>query len=933
MDYIINLLNDDLEISEENSVDQSTLLKERVEYYLIMTMGYLYHKNMSRVSTEVMKEVNDNLLNLTFGKVISNIRSLDIEHELWESKKKKYELLDGYTKIRNEYIGHGYIHEDAVAELKTAYINYYSDMCDRLEWFQKKKEYILVTGKDDDNYHGIRFDARRKNTWICNRKRLEKFGNIVEKDVFLMMDGVYYKISPFVSIENKGMDIYLFSSLSDKRTGEVKLCRLLVSDKPKKLQAPLFICDYVEEEIYKKSSSGTIMNKFELNYKKYMETPVEQDIFDYLANNTSNVQATLWGHGGVGKTAAVQYVCDSIFHGHVSEKNRFKYVIFTTAKDRKFDPRSGEIVKLENLRTYADIIQQIMMLIFEEKVEDNPKSIIECEEKIAQIEDKFLLVVDDYETYSDTDKQSIQEFINRLNINYHRVIITTRNKKLANGIPIQTNEFNEDDTINFFNNIVSCEFPRYINKANEIISLKDNCVAIHKATEGRAISIHHFVNLLVQRGFSDELLKEMHASENMSRFLYDRIYDLLSDDAKNVFCCIALLVNKESLIFSIKTVEFIVDEIIGEQTLDDLLDELVDQKVVEKTGTEFLYRVYASNIYAEMRLRYDKLDNEIKQLIDEKKKQLGGSFEIRSIGSALLTTARKAKVTGTYEEIREKYLFAFKNKNVDNENKKEAIMEYLEFVATNGKDSKDILENRKNILLRGNKEIEVMYVKALWNIDQKGKDEAISVLIKKDYSKIEENNVNDICLKLWYSITYYLELYKQKNDISYKNKLTGLLIEGNMLFEYIRGIDLIVLGIKQDILKEALLSIIAANCILNRKDESKLKRMKYYIDFYKKNLKLMYPDRIFELEKEVQSILSKVGPGILNKYSFDDMIEATVIKVRDNFVQCKVNPNFVGCIFSTSQILDLRKDDVIFVKIKNINKYNEIEFSYEGFKE
>lgn len=933
MDYIINLLNNDLEISEENSVDQSTLLKERVEYYLIMAMGYLYNKNVTQVSTEVMKEVNDNLLNLTFGKVISNIRKLDIEHELWENKKKKYELLNGYTKIRNEYIGHGYIHEDAVGELKNAYIDYFSDMCSKLIWFQKNKEYILVTGKDDNNYYGIRFNTQRKNTWICNRKVLEKLGDVVEKDVFLMIDGVYYKISPFVLIENKGMDIYLFSSLSDKRTGEVKLCRLLVSAKPKKLVVPLFICDYVEDGIYKKSSSGTIMNKFDLNYKKYMETPVEQDIFEYLENNTSNVQATLWGHGGVGKTAAVQYVCDSIFHGYVTEKNRFKYVIFTTAKDRKFDPRSGEIIKLENLRTYADIIQQIMMLIFEEKVEDNPKSIIECEERIAQIEDKFLLVVDDFETYSDTDKQSIQEFINRLNINYHRVIITTRNKKLANGIPIQTSEFNEDDTINFFNNIVSDEFPQYINKANEIILLKDNCIAIHKATEGRAISIHHFVNLLVQRGFSNDLLKELHASENMSRFLYDRIYDLLSDEAKKVFCCIALLVNKESLIFSIKTVEFIVDKIIGEQSLDDLLDELVDQKVVEKTGTEFLYRVYASNIYAEMKLRYDKLDNEIKKVIDEKKKQLGGSFEIRSIGSALLATARKVKVTGTYEEIREKYLFAIKNKNVDSENKKEAIIEYLEFVATNGKDSKDILENKKNIFLKGDKEIEEMYVKALWNIDQKGKDEAIAVLIKKEYSKIEKNNVNDICLKLWYGISYYLELYKRKDDISYKNKLTELLYEGNKLFDYIRGIDLIVLEINQDILKEALLSIIAANCIINEKEESKLKRMKYYIDFYKKNLKRMYPDRIYELEKEVQSILSKVGPRILNKYTFDDMIEATVIKVRDNFVQCKVNPNFMGYIFLGTQIFDLRKDDVIFVKIKKISKYNEIEFSYEGFKE
>ena len=226
-----------------------------------------------------------------------------------------------------------------------------------------------------------------------------------------------------------------------------------------------------------------------------------------------------------------------------------------------------------------------------------------------------------------------------------------------------------------------------------------------------------------------------------------------------------------------------------------------------------------------------------------------------------------------------------------------------------------------------------MYVKALWNIDRKGKDEAISVLIKKEYQLIEEDNVNNICLKLWYCISYYLELYKQKEDISYKNKLTGLLVEGNKLYKYIRSIDLTILEINQDMLKEALLSIIATNCIINKQDESKLKEMKYYIDFYKKNLKLIYPDRIFELEKEVQSILSKITPEILNKYTLDDLIEATVIKVRDKFVQCTVKSNFTGCIFINPKSLDLRRGDVIFVKIKKISKYNEIEFSYEGFKE
>lgn len=548
------------------------------------------------------------------------------------------------------------------------------------------------------------------------------------------------------------------------------------------MRVPLFVCEEIDGEIYKTSSNGTIMNKFDVNYKKYMRTPVEEDIFKYLSDNTSNVQATLWGHGGVGKTAAVQFVCENIFHGN--EAVNYKYVIFTTAKDRKFDPKSGEIVKLENLKSYSDIIQQMMLIIFEESVSDDPKTIIECEERLAKVEDKLLLVVDDYETYSDEDKQSIQEFVNQLDLNYHRVIITTRNIRLANGIPIQTNEFDENDTIKFFESIIENEYPKFQVQAREIIADAKNRKSIHDATEGRAISIHHFVSLLVQYGFSDTLLQELHNSENMSKFLYDRIYDLLSDDAKKVFCCISLLVNKESL-FSVETLEYVVDGIINESFLDDSLEELIDQKVIEKTGTEFLYRVYATNIISEMTARYEKMDSGIKDLIEEKKKRLGGSFVVASIDSALLNAARKTKISGTYEEVKEKYIYVIKKKKADQQIKREAIKEYLEYVAVTRKDSRDILDYKKYVYLENDEEMEDVYIKSLWNIDEKGRKEAVEILLRQESTKVDQNNLPRIALKIWFCVIFYLDLYTKKKDISYRATLLALLGEGEKLKKYI----------------------------------------------------------------------------------------------------------------------------------------------------
>lgn len=66
MDFILQMINDDLEIAEENSIDQCTLLKERVEYCLIMAMGYLYHKNIRKVNADAMKIINENMINMTF---------------------------------------------------------------------------------------------------------------------------------------------------------------------------------------------------------------------------------------------------------------------------------------------------------------------------------------------------------------------------------------------------------------------------------------------------------------------------------------------------------------------------------------------------------------------------------------------------------------------------------------------------------------------------------------------------------------------------------------------------------------------------------------------------------------------------------------------------------------------------------------------------
>ena len=55
------------------------------------------------------------------------------------------------------------------------------------------------------------------------------------------------------------------------------------------------------------------------------------------------------------------------------------------------------------------------------------KSIAEVEDRIRTYSGKMLIVIDDYETFLDEEKVKITNFIKSLDINHHKIVITTRN--------------------------------------------------------------------------------------------------------------------------------------------------------------------------------------------------------------------------------------------------------------------------------------------------------------------------------------------------------------------------------------------------------------------------------------------------------------------------------------------------------------------------
>ena len=135
---------------------------------------------------------------------------------------------------------------------------------------------------------------------------------------------------------------------------------------------------------------------------------------NFLKTNKSTVFSTVWGHGGVGKTAAIQRVCEALLN---EDRKTFDYIVFISAKDRRFNYHKGMIESVSGgVDSYESAIRYLNNVVFCNDSSD-PEAIINFNGKI-------LVILDDYETFSQEEKAKIVSFIKTLNIDHHKVVIT-----------------------------------------------------------------------------------------------------------------------------------------------------------------------------------------------------------------------------------------------------------------------------------------------------------------------------------------------------------------------------------------------------------------------------------------------------------------------------------------------------------------------------
>ena len=461
-------------------------------------------------------------------------------------------------------------------------------------------------------------------------------------------------------------------TIQEKLTGRIKYNQLLKTGILLKDKLEISSLLISTEKHKRKTANGTIINNFEKNFKRFIHNDTKIKIRDFLIKNQSSVFATIWGHGGVGKTASIQSLCEDFSN---EQKKYFDYIIFISAKNRFYDYYKGSILELENsLSSFESLVKYINNIIF--NIEQFDK------EAIQNFEGSLLLIIDDFETFSKQENENITQFIKTLNINHHKVILTTRSATFITGEEIRTNELTEKETQTFLLEAAKIELPEYNTELLKKELLKNsNLQKVHEITSGRPLFIFQFAVLLGQKGSIEETLNyDIKSTKAAINFLYDRIYDYLSLDAKNMFVAISLLVTEDDLSNLLEKLKFILNKENKEGEFQNALNELIKLKIIELIDKDF-FRVYSPEILRLMKKYYEHKGPEYEGNITNRF-QLVGKSKSLDTDWALLENADFSRIISIEEEVENKYRYILNRDKTPLQIKLKAALNFSSYLVT-----------------------------------------------------------------------------------------------------------------------------------------------------------------------------------------------------------------------------------------------------------
>ena len=765
MNYIFTQFNRKINFlkSDGQKSDLRVYYQSKFEFSIIYILAYLWNKNWQNIEINEREYVVNCILKPSIGTIVSIIRKLDVDNEFFGNKRlrKLNQFIDDYPAFRNEKIGHGFSFEDDTENYLTFFDSYF-EIIESLDTNQifKDVDLIKVTKLESDIYKGIAYkpDGATYLGWSCP-KTICQF-NVGDIYLFTQTND-YLRISPFIRLESES-EFFSFCSIEEKLTGRTKYNRLLKT---------AFLSADVEEferlsistdNSKRKSANGTVINLFENNFKKYIDIGITKKITDFLEKNRASVFATIWGHGGVGKTASIQRVCEILCN---QERKIFDYIIFLSAKDRFYNYYQGKIHPIvDGITSLEDIISKVNSIIFNDNSFET--------EQILNYSGKLLIIIDDFETFTKDEKTRIISFVKKLDINHHKVVLTTRAATLVTGEEIQTKELNEDESVAFLIEAVKNEIPSFnIEQLQKELKDKNVRKKVFEITSGRPLFILQLGIFSAQKGTLVEALSnEIKSTKEAINFLYDRIFDYLSADAKNMFLAISLLVEENDLSALTNNLKFILNKEDKDDEFQNSLNELIKLKIVIIEDKDF-FKVYSPEIYRLMKLYYQnkgsEYDGNITNRFNLINTEKGSPTEV-----ALLENADASRLIESETEVENKYRYILNRDKTPLNIKRTALLNFSKYLISHkGKTEKAIKLYQDYFQLFRRDPIYISsYSSSTW-IDSSTKSKYLAIQIIQDFFTTKPKLDQETYLELLGMLTTYKSIMNVSERDELKSKL------------------------------------------------------------------------------------------------------------------------------------------------------------------
>ena len=646
MDYIQSGILNQIDFLKEDDSDSihstiSQYYRLLFEYHLMLMFACIWTRKEDDLSIEKRREIIERM-----GKPILGT-TLNFIIEMNGIGNPVFNLTDGYKKIllefinkRNKYFGHRII----IPHLQEAP---YKEL-----WLELEKGYLKLK-KFEETFWGESPEFFMRKT-SSKSEQLVVFSPLnrypqhrtIGKDLaihyqadalYLSSDSGTFKISPFITTYQRSGVNFDFYYFTEYKLQSGKFDYYLVSEIRNDYEWSKTYVDYFTS--YRKErnnticrANGVVSNKFESNYDYFIDIPPFSGhvarVWDFLINNQSTVCLTIRGGGGIGKTAIVHYICTKYIFESMSLSPKFNYVIFCSAKDREFKLNAmterGQICNIDSgkiIKSYKDILQNISRVLELNLEPDSESNIAKIEEGLLE-ESGVLLIIDDFETLLDSEKNKVVELINRMKIGRHKILITTRSQYLI-GADYDVSRMNQEQVISFmkkrFENIQNSE--SIVQQFKKMLD-KNTGEKIYEITMGLPLLAIQLATLLPLKGFSEKLLFKKN-NDDTEDFLLGRLYEYFSTQtSKLLFIIIAFFVKYDMKMIPSKELQIFYrlycsrynkDAVDFENDLDDLkkwniiqiasdfiqVSNNISNKIFDKCIKSFMAEFPSENVFDE----------------------------------------------------------------------------------------------------------------------------------------------------------------------------------------------------------------------------------------------------------------------------------------------------------------------------------------------